>query len=206
MANHVKPENLQGDLRHLSNTSKVSKVWHKRCYPCTLKTNALRVCAMAVRDTQGSVWSQKHGMCKWKMHFLYVKTWGKKQHLPRYAASALFVQDKLWKNERLPAATTAEKHVRRHVVYVNQSRKNIKKVYSTTNRRFATVQHPFRGLEPQTPRPKHQALAPSLPMLLSDKLMFVNVLLTFNASARTCGQKLWQTMSKLENLQGDLRH
>ena len=47
------------------------------------------------------------------------------------------------------------------------------------------------------PRPKHQALAPSLPMWLPNKLMFVTVLLTFNASARACGQQGWQTMWNL---------
>ena len=90
-----------------------------------------------------------------------------------------------------------------------------KKLYSTTHRRFAklpkpmtlqiskksagstTVQHPFRGLEPQTPRPKHQALAPSSPIWFLRKSIFVNVLLTFNASARACGQKRWQTMWNL---------
>ena len=44
------------------------------------------------------------------------------------------------------------------------------------------------------PRAKHQALAPFMPISLNDKLMCVIVLLTFNASARACGQKRWQTM------------
>ena len=171
---------------------------------CTLTTNVLKVCAIVVWDTQGSVWSQKHGMCKWKMHFLYVDV-GEKQHLPQYAANALFVQDKPVKKSAFTSATRAEKRSEAHS-YVNQSQKNL---YSTTSRRFAklpkpmtlqiskksagstTVQHPFRGLEPQIPRPKHQALAPSLPMSLPPKLMFVTVLLTFNASARACGQKRW---------------
>ena len=39
------------------------------------------------------------------------------------------------------------------------------------------------------PRAKHQALIPWMPILLSSKSMFVRVLLTFNASARACGQK-----------------
>ena len=52
------------------------------------------------------------------------------------------------------------------------------------------------------PRAKHQALAPSLPMLLPPKLMSVTVLLTFNASARACGQKRWQTMSNLRTFNG----
>ena len=59
------------------------------------------------------------------------------------------------------------------------------------------------------PRAKHQALAPSLPILLTDKSMFSIVLLTFNASARACGQKRCQTKLnrvKSDNLQGDLRH
>ena len=43
------------------------------------------------------------------------------------------------------------------------------------------------------PRAKHQALAPSLPIWFPVKSMFVTVLLTFNASARACGQKRWQT-------------
>ena len=43
------------------------------------------------------------------------------------------------------------------------------------------------------PRAKHQASAPSLPISLCLKSMFVTVLLTFNASARACGQKRWQT-------------
>ena len=47
------------------------------------------------------------------------------------------------------------------------------------------------------PRAKHQALAPSLPMLFTVKSMFVSVLLTFNASARACGQKRWQTMPNM---------
>ena len=47
------------------------------------------------------------------------------------------------------------------------------------------------------PRPKHHALAPSLPMLLHSKFTFVRVWLTVNASARACGQKLCQTMSNM---------
>ena len=47
------------------------------------------------------------------------------------------------------------------------------------------------------PRAKHQASAPSLPMSLPHKSMAVTVLLTFNASARACGQKRWQTMWNL---------
>ena len=47
------------------------------------------------------------------------------------------------------------------------------------------------------PRAKHQALAPSMPISLPPKSMFVTDLLTFNASARTCGQKRWQTMWNL---------
>ena len=47
------------------------------------------------------------------------------------------------------------------------------------------------------PQSKHQALAPSLPILLSDNWMFATVLLTFNASARACGQKRCQTMWNL---------
>ena len=43
------------------------------------------------------------------------------------------------------------------------------------------------------PCAKHQALAPSLPMSLPPKLMFVTVVLTFNASARACAQKRCQT-------------
>ena len=43
------------------------------------------------------------------------------------------------------------------------------------------------------PRAKHQALAPSVPILLNDKSMCVIVLLTFNASARASGQKRCQT-------------
>ena len=43
------------------------------------------------------------------------------------------------------------------------------------------------------PHAKHQALAPSLPKLQQLKSMFVTVLLTFNASARACGQKRCQT-------------
>ena len=43
------------------------------------------------------------------------------------------------------------------------------------------------------PRAKHQALAPSLPISLDDKLMSLTLLLTFNALARACGQKRWQT-------------
>ena len=47
------------------------------------------------------------------------------------------------------------------------------------------------------PRPKHQALAPSVPILIYSKMMFVTILLTFNASARACGQKRLQTMWNL---------
>ena len=47
------------------------------------------------------------------------------------------------------------------------------------------------------PRAKHQALAPSLPISLSLKTMYATDLLTFNASARACGQKRWQTMWNL---------
>ena len=46
-------------------------------------------------------------------------------------------------------------------------------------------------------RAKHQAFAPSLPIALSAKQMFVTLLLTFNASARACGQKRWQIMWNL---------
>ena len=59
------------------------------------------------------------------------------------------------------------------------------------------------------PRAKHQASAPFLPILLSSKSIVVTVLLTFNASARACGQKRCQTKLnrvKSDNLQGDLRH
>ena len=42
------------------------------------------------------------------------------------------------------------------------------------------------------PLAKHQASAPSLPMPLPSRSMSVTVLLTFNASARACGQKRWQ--------------
>ena len=38
------------------------------------------------------------------------------------------------------------------------------------------------------PRAKHQALAPSVPISFQPKSMFVNVLLTFNASAMACGE------------------
>ena len=47
------------------------------------------------------------------------------------------------------------------------------------------------------PRAKHQALAPCLPISLCHKSISVNVLLTFNASARACGQKRWRTTSNL---------
>ena len=47
------------------------------------------------------------------------------------------------------------------------------------------------------PRAKHQASAPSFSISFSLKSMFVIVLLTFNASARACGQKRWQTMWNL---------
>ena len=143
---------------------------------------------MVVRDAQGRVCSQKHGMCKRKIHFLHVYI-GKDQSLQQHAESAMFVQDKTCGKKRinvyhhLPPATRAEKRSEAHR-YVNQSQKNIKKLYSTTHRRFAklpkpmtlqsceksagftTFQHPFRGLEPQTLRAKHQASAPSLPILL----------------------------------------
>ena len=59
------------------------------------------------------------------------------------------------------------------------------------------------------PRAKHQALAPSVPMVFNCKPIVVTVLLTFNASARACGQKRCQTKLnrvKSDNLQGDLRH
>ena len=47
------------------------------------------------------------------------------------------------------------------------------------------------------PRPKHQASAPSLPISFPSKWMSLNVLFTFNASARACGQKRRQTMWNL---------
>ena len=47
------------------------------------------------------------------------------------------------------------------------------------------------------PRPKHQASAPSLPILLPYKSISVRALLTFNASARACGRKRCQTMSNM---------
>ena len=47
------------------------------------------------------------------------------------------------------------------------------------------------------PHAKHQASAPSLPIKLCRKSIFVTVLLTFNALARACGQKRWQTMWNL---------
>ena len=56
------------------------------------------------------------------------------------------------------------------------------------------------------PRAKHQALAPSLPISFPRKSMLVTVLLTFNASARACGQKTMANHVKSENLQGDLQH
>ena len=57
--------------------------------------------------------------------------------------------------------------------------------------------HRFEAWSQADPRPKHQALAPSLPMLLHSKFTFVRVWLTFNASARACGQKRCQTMSNM---------
>ena len=51
--------------------------------------------------------------------------------------------------------------------------------------------HPYSislYLGPEAPLAKHQASAPSLPMSLLVKTMFVMVLLTFNASARACDQ------------------
>ena len=58
---------------------------------------------------------------------------------------------------------------------------------------FSTIPKPGAT----NPRPKHQALAPSVPMSLYSKLMFVRAWLTFNASARACGQQGWQTMWNL---------
>ena len=47
------------------------------------------------------------------------------------------------------------------------------------------------------PRANHQASAPSLPISLRHKSIFVSVLFIFNASARACGQKRCQTMWNL---------
>ena len=55
-------------------------------------------------------------------------------------------------------------------------------------------------LGPEAPLAKHQACAPSLPMLLPLKSIFVTVLLTFKASARACGQ----SDGKPEELRYDL--
>ena len=56
--------------------------------------------------------------------------------------------------------------------------------------------HPYSislYLGPEAPLAEHQAFAPSLPMPFSFKFMLVRVLLTFNASARACGQSdRWQ--------------
>ena len=54
---------------------------------------------------------------------------------------------------------------------------------------------PFRGLEPQTPRAMHQALAPSMPMKLDPKSTSVTLLLTFNASERAWGKKTVETQT-----------
>ena len=136
--------------QHLSNTSKVSKVWHKRCYPCTLKTNALGVCAMVVRDTQGSARSQKHGMCKRKMHFLHVFI-GKDQNLQQHAESAMFVQDKPVKKRAFTRSYTGWKPFGGTSLRQPKS----KKMYSTTHRRFAKLPKPitlqFRK-NPQAPQ------------------------------------------------------
>ena len=84
----------------------------------------------------------------------------------------------------------------------------VSQVWNTTGTPLDSIV--FHRVEAATdPRAKHQALAPSLPMKLRHKLMFITVLLTFNASARACGQKRCQTKPchvKPENLQGDLRH
>ena len=53
-----------------------------------------------------------------------------------------------------------------------------------------TIHIPYPSTSaPEAPLAKPQACAPSLPMLLNCKSMFVRVLLTFNASARACGQR-----------------
>ena len=62
---------------------------------------------------------------------------------------------------------------------------------------FSTIPKPGAT----NPRPKHQALAPSLPTALLYKSILVRALFTFNASARACGQKRWPTMSNLRHTQ-----
>ena len=70
--------------------------------------------------------------------------------------------------ERCTGPTPVQQHLVHHLI----------PCYFTVSRPGAT-----------DPRAKQQALAPSLPMRLNRKLMFVTVWLTFNASARACGQK-----------------
>ena len=66
----------------------------------------------------------------------------------------------------------------------------------------APVQHkkPPRSWTPTfVPIAKHQASAPSMPIPIPDKVMCVTVLLTFNASARTCGQTRRKAMANLRS-------
>ena len=139
----------------------------------TRKTNAARVCAMGARDTQRSVWSQNsvacmNGRCI-SCTFMLEKTKPVQPGNPK-------------ENVHFASNTWEEKDVQGHVNSTRKVNKNQQNNWKATvplsSILFPSPFHcptalkshkshfisPFRGLEPQTPRAKHQALAPSLPM------------------------------------------
>ena len=81
-------------VQHLSNTSKVSKVWHKRCYPCTLKTNALRVLCHGRKRYPRQCGLKSMACANGRCISCTLTSGEKNQHLPQYAKSAMFAQAK----------------------------------------------------------------------------------------------------------------
>ena len=176
MSIHVKPENLQGDLRQhtaLSTTTHWSldhEVKIKR-----LKKTLLHICKI---------------LCEYSVHLL---GWNfplalqvselsppSHLHLPSIPFQRLL--------ERSTGLTP--KHQSTNTAKVSQ-------VSNTTGTPLHSIFLYHSETWSPHPRPKHQALAPSASIQFRDKSMFLRVLLTFNASARASGQKRWQTMWNL---------
>ena len=92
-------------------------------------------------------------------------TWGKKQHLPQYAASALFVQN-LLKKVHLPSAIWAEKRFGgtslRTTNLPKSAKANDPPVFQEI-RRLHNCSTPIPRPGATDPRAKHQASAPSVP-------------------------------------------
>ena len=177
MANHVKPENLQGNLPQYSHVHFYTLKPRSRGQDKTLKTTLLHI------------WKT---FCEYTLHLL---GWNfslaflvselsppSHLHLPSISFQRLL--------ERSSGPTP--KHLSTCPTPLMSQKSRTPLVHHFTPFSF-TVSRPGAT----DPRAKNQALAPSVPISFQSKSMFVNVLLTFNASAMACGQQGWQTMWNL---------